>query len=130
MSSRSTATRITAGVLITLLALFLLFDGAMKLVQPKFVIDATTRIGFPIHALTGIGIALIASTLLYVLPQTSVLGALLLTAYLGGAVATQVYAGSPTFEMLFPVIFGVLIWISMLLRDRRLLVLLPLRLRA
>jgi hypothetical protein len=128
MNATSKASRIAGIVLTTLIALFLLFDGAMKLVQPKFVTEATARIGFPVHALTGIGVALIASTLLYVVPVTAVLGAVLLTGYLGGAVATHVYAGSGTFEMLFPGIFGALIWISMLLRERRLRALLPARL--
>ena len=127
MNSTSKASRITGWVLTTLIALFLLFDGAMKLKPPKFVIDATTRIGFPVHALPGIGITLIIATLLYVVPATAVLGAVLLTGYLGGAVATQVHAGSSAFETLFPAIFGALIWVSMLLREWRLRELLPLR---
>jgi hypothetical protein len=119
-SETSKASKITGIILTALIALFLFFDGAMKVVQPKFVTDATARIGFPLNALTPIGITLIISTVLYVVPWTGVLGALLLTAYLGGAVATQVHAGSSTFETLFPAIFGVLIWISMLLREKRL----------
>lgn len=127
MNSSSKASRITGVVLTALVALFLLFDGAMKLVQPKFVTDASVRIRFPLQALTPIGITLIVSTLLYVVPQTSVFGAVLLTGYLGGAIATHVHAGSSTFETLFPAIFGVLIWLSMLLREARLRVLLPIR---
>jgi hypothetical protein len=125
MNSASRQSGITGFVLTTLIALFLLFDGVMKLVQPKFVTEATARIGFPFQALTPIGITLIVATLLYVAPATSVLGALLLTGYLGGAVATQVHARSSAFETMFPVIFGVLIWISMLLRESRLRELLP-----
>jgi len=128
ISKPSKASRIIGWVLTTLVALFLLFDGAMKLVQPRFVTEATARMGFPVHALTGIGITLIVATLLYAVPRTAILGAVLLTGYLGGAVATHVYAGSTTFEMLFPTIFGALIWTSMLLRERRLRELLPLRL--
>lgn len=127
MNTTSKASRISGWVLTTLIALFLLFDGAMKLVQPKAVLEATARIGFPTRALTGVGIALIVSTLLYVVPATGMLGAVLLTGYLGGAVATQVHAGSSTFETLFPAIFGALVWISMLLRESRLRALLPLR---
>jgi len=130
MNSTSNASKITGLVLTTLIALFLLFDGAMKLVQPKFVTDATARIGFPVHALTGIGITLIVATLLYVVPATAILGAVLLTGYLGGAVATHVYAGSSRFETLFPAIFGALVWTSMLLRESRLRELLPLRLKS
>ena len=129
MNTTSRASRITGLVLTILIALFMLFDGAMKLVQPKFVTEATARIGFPVHALTGIGITLIVATLLYVVPGTAILGAVLLTGYLGGAVATQVHAGSSTFEMLFPAIFGALVWISVLLRESRLRELLPLCLK-
>lgn len=129
MNSTSKASRVTGWVLTTLIALFLLFDGVMKLVQPTFVTEATARIGFPVHALTGIGITLIVATLLYVVPATAILGAVLLTGYFGGAVATHVYAGSSRFETLFPVIFGVLVWISVLLRESRLRELLPLRLK-
>ena len=128
-SKPSKASKIVGWLLTTLIALFLLLDGAMKLKPPKQVLEATARIGFPVHALMPIGITLIVATLLYVLPGTAILGAVLLTGYLGGAVATQVHAGSSTFETLFPAIFGALIWISMLLRDRRLRELLPLRLK-
>ncbi|HEY1684969.1 MAG TPA: DoxX family protein [Tepidisphaeraceae bacterium] len=120
------ASRIAGIVLTTLISLFLLFDGVMKLVQPKAVLDATARIGFPTNALMPIGIVLIVSTLLYIYPLTSVLGAILLTGYLGGAVATQVHAQSTLFETLFPAIFGVLIWLSLLLRQTRIRQLLPL----
>lgn len=128
MNSPSKASRITGYVLTTLIALFLLWDGAIKLVQPKFVVEATAQVGFPVHALTGIGIALIVSTLLYAVPMTAILGAVLLTGYLGGAVATQIHVGASTFGILFPAIFGALVWVSMLLRESRLRQLLPLRL--
>jgi hypothetical protein len=119
-------TRLWTGRGITGLAgAFLLLDGVMKLVKPVQVMEATQRLGFPVSSLTGIGIVLITSTLLYLVPRTSAFGALLLTGYLGGAVATQVRAGSPAFEMLFPVIFGVLVLAGLLLRDNRLRVLLP-----
>jgi len=98
-------------------ALFLLMDGVMKLVKPAPVLEATTRLGFPEHALTAIGVVLIVSTILYLIPRTAVLGAILLTGFLGGAVATHVRAGSPAFETLFPVIFGVLIWGGLFLKD-------------
>ena len=69
MNSTSKASKTTGLVLTALIALFLQFDGAMKLVQPKFVTDATARIGFPVHAPTGIGITLIVATLLYVVRE-------------------------------------------------------------
>jgi len=108
-------------------ALFLLFDGAMKLVKPAFVVDATVQLGYPESVILGLGIVLLACTALYLIPRTSVLGAILLTGYLGGATASHVRAGDPIFTILFPVIFGVLIWGGLLLRDVRLRALLPLR---
>jgi len=108
-------------------ALFLLLDGAMKLVKPRFVVDATVQLGYPESVILGLGIVLLACTALYLIPRTSVLGAILLTGYLGGATASHVRAGDPIFTILFPVIFGVLIWGGLLLRDVRLRALLPLR---
>ena len=117
----------TGRILSVLSALFLLFDGAMKLVKPTPVVEATTRLGFPESALTGVGIVLLACTILYLIPRTAVLGAILLTGYLGGAVATQVRAGSSTFEALFPAIFGALVWGGLFLQDGRLRALIPVR---
>jgi hypothetical protein len=110
-------------------ALFLLFDGAMKLVKPTFVVDATVRLGYSESVIPGLGIVLLACTIVYLIPRTSVLGAILLTGYLGGATATHVRAGDPVFPIVFPIIFGVLIWGGLLLRDARLRALLPLRRR-
>src|SRR5580700_1498429 len=74
-------------------ALFLLFDAIMKLVKPAFVVEATRKLGFPESAILGLGIVLLACTVLYLIPRTAILGAILLTGYLGGAVATHVHAG-------------------------------------
>jgi len=114
--SRLWAGRIVSGFA----ALFLLVDGVMKLFQPAAVLEATVRLGFPVSALVGIGLVLIACTLLYLVPRTSIPGAVLLTGYLGGAVATQVRAGSSWFETVFPVLIGVLVWGGLWLRDQRL----------
>jgi hypothetical protein len=119
----------TGRILSVLSALFLLFDGAMKLVKPAPVVEATSRLGFPESALTGVGLVLLACTILYLIPRTAVLGAILLTGYLGGAVATQVRAGSSPFETLFPAIFGALVWGGLFLQDGRLRALIPLRWR-
>ena len=126
-SGTSKAMLWTGRILSTLVVLFLLLDGVMKLIKPAPVMQATARLGFPESAITGIGIVLLACTILYVIPRTAILGAVLLTGYLGGAVATQVRAGSPTFETLFPVIIGVLVWGGLFLRDGRLRSLFPLR---
>lgn len=115
-----------AGRIITGLAvLFLLLDGVMKLFKPKPVIDATVRLGFSESVIIPIGIVLVICTVVYVIPQTSVLGAILLTGYLGGAVATQVRAGEGAFPIVFPIIMGTLLWLGLYLRNSSLRVLVP-----
>ena len=121
-------TRLWAGRIISSLAvLFLIFDGIMKLVKPAPVVEATVRLGYPESVILPIGIVLLACTVVYVIPRTSTLGAILLTGYLGGAVATHVRAGEGLFPVLFPVFFGVLIWGGLYLRDERLRALIPLQ---
>jgi hypothetical protein len=110
----------TGRVLSVLPALFLLFDGAMKLVKPDFVVKATVELGYPENVIVPLGVVLIVSTLLYLFPRTAMIGAILLTGYLGGAVATHVRMGQGWFEILFPVVFGVLLWLGLVLRDQRL----------
>jgi hypothetical protein len=100
-------------------ALFLLFDGVTKIFKPSFVVDATVRLGFPESAIVGIGILLTACTVIYLIPRTSILGAVLVTGYLGGAVAIQLRAGSSAFETVFPVLIGILVWGGLRLRDNR-----------
>src|SRR6267378_3626093 len=108
-------------------ALFLLFDGAMKLVKPAPVVEATVRLGYSETVILPLGIVLIACTLLYLIPRTAILGAILLTGYLGGAVATHVRVGEGLFPVLFPVIMGILIWGGLWFRDDRLRALIPFR---
>jgi hypothetical protein len=102
-------------------------DGVMKLFKPRVVVEATVQLGYPESVILGLGIVLITCTVLYIIPPTSVLGAILLTGYLGGAVATHVRVGEGLFPVLFPVIVGVLIWGGLWLRDERLGALVPLR---
>jgi DoxX-like protein len=107
--------------------LFLLMDGIMKLVKPPVVISGTVELGYAESVIVPLGILLTACTVVYAIPRTSVLGAILLTGYLGGAVATQVRVGNPVFShILFPVYLGVLIWLGLYLRDERLRALVPL----
>ena len=108
-------------------ALFLLVDGAMKLVKPAPVVEATVRLGYPESTIVPIGVVLVICTILYLIPKTSVLGAILLTAYLGGAVATHVRAGEPLFSIVFAIVFGVLLWLGLYLRNPTLRLLVPLR---
>jgi hypothetical protein len=90
--------------------LFLLLDGVAKLAKPAPVVEATIELGYPESDIAGLGIVLIACTALYLIPRSSVLGAILLTGYLGGAIATHVRVGGPLFSILFPGVLGVLIW--------------------
>jgi hypothetical protein len=108
-------------------ALFLLVDAIMKLVKPGFVVEATVELGYPESVIVPLGIVLLVCSLLYLIPQTAVLGAILLTGYLGGAVATHVRMGEGPFSVLFPVVFGALLWGGLYLRDERLRSLIPWR---
>jgi DoxX-like protein len=109
-----------AGIVISSLpALFLLVDGVGKLAKPAVVVETTVKLGYPESVILGLGIVLIACTVIYVIPRTAVLGAILLTGYLGGAVATHVRAGGGPFPILFPVIIGALLWGGLFLRDVR-----------
>jgi hypothetical protein len=112
--------RIAGLVVSGLLTLFFLLDGVMKLVQPQQVVETTVRLGYQQSMIAGIGVTLLVSTLLYAFPPTSILGAILLTGYLGGAVATNVRAQVPVFNVLFTIVFGCLVWLGLWLRDRRL----------
>lgn len=107
-------------------ALFLLMDGVMKLFKPAFVVNETVRLGYPEGSIVPLGIVLTLCTVLYLIPRTAVLGAILLTGYLGGAVATHVGVYEGWFPILFPVVFGVLLWGGLYLRDSRLRALIPL----
>jgi len=107
-------------------ALFLLVDGAMKLAKPAIVVETTVKLGYAESVIFPLGIVLLACTSVYVIPRTSVLGAILLTGYLGGAVATHVRAEDGWFTMSFPVILGALLWSGLYLRDARLRALIPL----
>jgi hypothetical protein len=117
----------TGRVISALAVLFLLFDGVLKLLKTTEVVDVTVRLGYPENVIAGLGTVLIASTIIYVIPHTTFLGAILLTGYLGGAVATHVRTDGPLFSILFPVILGVLIWAGPYLRDKRLRAIIPLR---
>ena len=108
-------------------ALFLLLDGVAKLFKPAPVIEGTVKLGYSESVIIPLGIVLIACTVLYLIPRTAVLGAILLTAYLGGAVATHVRVGDGIFPVVFGITFGVLLWLGLYLRDPRLRELVPLR---
>ena len=110
-----------------LCVLFLATDGAAKLIKPAPVLEACAGLGIPESSATGIGILLPSCTAAYAVPATSVLGAVLLTGYLGGAVATHVRVGGPAFPVAFATGLGVLVWVGLYLREPRLRALLPFR---
>lgn len=111
--------RILGGLVIV----FLLVDGAGKVLRLAPYVEGTAKVGYPTGVLVPLGIVLLVSTVLYAIPRTAVLGAILLTAYLGGATATHVRLGQPFF---MPVLFGVIVWGCLYLRDERLRALVPL----
>lgn len=111
-----------------LAALFLLIDAVGKLVKPEPVVKITTELGYQEAVIVPLGVVLLVSALFYIVPRTAVLGAILLTGYLGGAVATHVRVGSPLLShTLFPVYLGIMIWLGLVLTDARIRSLLPLR---
>ena len=118
----------TGRIVTWLPALFLLVDGLAKLFKPRQVVEGTVKLGYSESVIIPLGIILIACTVLYLIPRTAVLGAILLTGYLGGAVATHVSRlGDGWFGVVFAVTFGVLLWLGLYLRDARIRELLPLR---
>lgn len=107
---------------------FLIFDSAGKLFEVQPVIEGTKQLGYSPDIVFGLGVTLLSCVLAYLVPRTSVLGAVLLTGYLGGAVATHVRVGSPLFtHVLFPTYLAALIWGGLVLRDARLRAFLPWR---
>jgi hypothetical protein len=123
----SKATLWSGRVLSSIAVLFLVFDAVMKLAMAPPVLEASAKLGLPENVIPGLGVVLLLCTVVYAIPQTSVLGAVLLTGYLGGAVATHLRAGDPAFPVVFPVLFGVVVWLGLFLRDARLRALIPLR---
>ncbi len=118
----------TGRIMNALVVLFLLMDGVMKLFNPAPVVEGMIKLGYPLSLTSVIGIVLLVCVVLFAIPRTSILGAILLTGYLGGAVASQLRVGLPLFSnVLFPVYMGALIWGGLFLRDERLRALIPLR---
>ena len=114
-------------ILIGLVTLFMLCDGGTKVARIEPVVKACEEMGIGINVMVGIGAVLVASAILYAIPQTVVLGAILLTGYLGGAVATNVLMTGQVFPCVFAVVVGVLTWLGPFLCEPRLRALVPLR---
>ena len=107
---------------------FMLFDGISKLALERHVVEATTKIGYPEGVIRPLGIVILTCTILYAIPRTAIFGAILLTGFLGGAVASKVRLEDPLFgSILFGVYVGILAWGGLYLRDDRIRALLPWR---
>ncbi len=110
-----------------LLTLFLLMDAGMKLAMLEIVVTESAKAGVPEETIFGLGVTLLVATLLYAAPPTTVLGAILLTGYFGGAIFAHLRIGDHWFSIVFAATFGVLVWLSVCLREPRLWRLLPIR---
>lgn len=118
----------TGRIMSGLVVAFLLMDGVMKFLKPAAVVKGMADVQWPMSLSVPLGIILLTCVVIYVIPRTSVLGAILLTGYLGGAVATHLRIGDPLFShILAPVYFGILIWGGLYFRDTRLRALIPFR---
>ena len=115
----------TGRIVTALVFLFMLFDSGIKVLRMAPAVEGTARLGYPTSLVLPIGVVALVCTLLYAIPRTSILGAVLLTGYLGGATATQVRVQDPWF--VFPVAIGVMVWVGPFLMDERLRALIPLR---
>ena len=114
--------------MMALAVLFLAFDSVIKVLQTSVAVDATVKLGYPASAVALIGAIEIVCLIAYVIPRTSVFGAILLTGHLGGAIASQLRAGNPLFShVLFPIYVALLLWAPLYLRDPRVRALIPLR---
>ena len=114
-------------IISALVVAFLIFDGVIKVLKLGPAIESTVQLGYPESLIIGIGIMELACLALYVFPRTNVLGAILLTGHLGGAIASQVRIDAPTFNIVFAIMIGVLMWGGIYLRDEQLRALIPLR---
>jgi hypothetical protein len=114
----------TGRIISTITILFLLMDSIMKIFRESHHIEGTVKLGFTDAAVQPIGITLLVCTILYIIPRTAVLGAILLTAYLGGAVAIMARVGEPFY---FPIIFGVLVWCGLFFRDMKIRNIIPIK---
>lgn len=120
----SKAARVTGYVMSTLPVLMLTFSAVMKLAHPPQLDEGFAHLGWPVNYALGLGILELACTIIYLIPRTAILGAILLTGYMGGAMATHVRIGE---DVVVHVILGVVIWGGLYLRDPRLRALIPLR---
>jgi hypothetical protein len=118
----------TGRILTGIAVLFLLFDSIIHILKPAPVVEGFAKLGFPLSTSVTLGVIELACIILYLIPRTAVFGAILLTGYLGGAIATQLRVGAPLFSnTLFPIYVALLIWGGLYLRNERVRTLIPLQ---
>ena len=117
----------TGRIISGLVVLFMLFDSITKVLKVPQVIEASARVGIGASMVFWIGLTLLVSTILYVIPRTSIFGTILISSYLGGAVCANVLSHQPEFNSCFAITFGVLAWLGVYLREPRLHALVPFR---
>jgi len=122
--ARTDKVALTGRIISALCVLFLLFDALGKVFKESHHMEGSVALGWPADQVQSIGIALLVSTILYIIPRTAVLGAILITGYLGGAIAIMVRAEQPLY---FASVFGVLVWAGLYLRDEKIRALIPFR---
>ncbi|NIJ52772.1 DoxX family protein [Dyadobacter arcticus] len=122
VKSRTNKTVLAGKIISAICILFLLFDSIMKVIKESHSIEGSAQLGWPVDQVQSIGIALLISTILYIIPRTAMLGAILITGYLGGAIAVMVRAGQPLY---FALVFGILVWAGLYLRDEKIRALIP-----
>ena len=127
LSAPSKAILWTGRILSILAVLFMLFDGISHILKPAPVVQAFAQLGFPLGLAVCLGVIQLICIILYIIPSTAVLGAVLLTGYLGGAVAIHMRVGNPAFECIFPIIIGIIFWAGLLLRDPALRTVFPVK---
>jgi len=118
----SKSANVTGWVITALCVLFLLFDAIMKIIKNVYSMEGSAKLGIPAEQVQGIGLVLLIATIIYAIPRTAILGAILISCYLGGAVAIMTRVHEPYY---FPIVFGILIWVSLFLRIPALRALFP-----
>jgi len=117
----------TGRILSALAVLFILFDSVGHLLEPAPVVQAFAQLEFPLRLSICLGVIQLICVVFYIVPRTAVLGAVLMTGYLGGAVAIHMRVGNPVFECVFPIVIGIFFWAGLLMCDVQLRAFFPVR---
>lgn len=115
----------TSYILQGIVSAMFLMGAANNLMKSEMAVTGALDMGFDESSIVTLGILLLVSTALYIIPKTNIFGAVMLTAWLGGAVATHMIHGDPIGMTIFPVIFGIIVWFALVLRDKKLQAIFP-----